>query len=162
MRYLPGIDIERDHYTIGTICRNMKDGRIGYDRDGMEILLNDIILSKIIESMFIGIPLPSAYINAMSEEFHWEAITGHTVFEALNRFVVQEDLVLQGLEIHTELNGKSFKDLHEYWKEDLFEVRWEFITLSDKEVSALPKESKKKNAFLAKENIYAIIREFNG
>ena len=162
MRYLPGIDIERDHYTIGTICRNMKDGRIGYDRDGMEILLNDIILSKIIESMFIGIPLPSAYINAMSEEFHWEAITGHTVFEALNRFVVQEDLVLQGLEIHTELNGKSFKDLHEYWKEDLFEVRWEFITLSDREVSALPKESKKKNAFLAKENIYAIIREFNG
>lgn len=162
MRYLPGIDIERDHYTIGTICRNMKDGRIGYDRDGMEILLNDKMLSKIIESMFIGIPLPSAYINAMSEEFHWEAITGHTVFEALNRFVVQEDLVLQGLDIYTELNGKSFKDLHEYWKEDLFEVRWEFITLSDREVSALPKESKKKNAFLAKENIHAIIREFNG
>ena len=58
MRYLPGIDIERDFYSLGTICRNMKDGRIGYDRDGMEILLNNKALSKIIESIFIGIPLP--------------------------------------------------------------------------------------------------------
>ena len=162
MRYLPGIDIERDFYSLGTICRNMKDGRIGYDRDGMEILLNNKALSKIIESIFIGIPLPSAYINGMSEEFHWEAITGHTVFEALNRFVVQEDLGLEGLEIHIELNGLSFKDLHEYWKDDFFEVRWDLIVLSDREVSALPKESKKKNAFLAKEDIYAIIKEFNG
>ncbi len=162
MRYLQGIDIERDPYSIGSICRKLKDGRIGYDRDGMEILLNDKTLSKIIESIFIGIPLPSAYINAMSEEYHWEAITGHTVFEALNRFVVKEDLVLEGLEIHTELNGKSFKELHEYWKEDFFDVYWNLIILSDREVSALPKETKNKNALLARENILAIIREFNG
>ena len=162
MRYLPGIDIERDHYTIGTICRNMKDGRIGYDRDGMEILLNDKALSKIIESIFIGIPLPSAYVNAMSEEFHWEFITGHTVLEALNRFVIKGDLVLDDLEIHTELNGMSFKDLHEYWQEEFLRVHWDLIIISDREVSALSKESKKRNNFLARENIYAIIKEFNG
>lgn len=162
MRYLPGIDIEKDPYSIGTICRKLKDGRLGYDRDGMEILLNDIQLSKIIESIFIGIPLPSAYINAMSEEYHWEAITGHSLLEALNRFAVKKDLVLEGLEIHTELNGMSFKDLPEYWVDDFFDVYWELIVLSDREVSALPKESKKKNAVFARENIYAIIKEFNG
>ena len=162
MRYLAGIDIEKDQYSIGTICRKLKSGSLGYDRDGMEILLNDRQLSKIIESIFIGIPLPSAYINAMSEEYHWEAITGHTVLEALNRFVVKENLVLEGLEIHTELNGMSFKDLPEFWAEDFLDVYWSLIILSDREVSALPKESKKKSAVLAKENILAIIKEFNG
>ena len=53
MRDLPGIDIELDEYYLGYILNKMKDGRVGYDRDGMEILLDDLTLSKIIESIFI-------------------------------------------------------------------------------------------------------------
>lgn len=162
MRDLPGIDIEKGEYSLGYILKKMKDGRIGYDRDGMEILLDNRTLSKIIESIFIGIPLPSGYINTMSEEFNWEAITGHTIFEALNRFVIKEDLVLEGLEIKSNLNGMSFKDLSEGWVEQFCNTRWDLILIKNRSVNPLPKSEKIKNSCLLQEDIYAIIKEFNG
>ena len=162
MRDLHGIDIELDEYYLGYILNKMKDGRVGYDRDGMEILLDDLTLSKIIASISIGIPLPSCYINTLSEEFHWEAITGHTVFEALNRFVIKENLVLEGLKIKSELNGLSFKDLSEDLIEQLYKTGWNLILMKNRVVNPLSKSEKVKNSCLLQEDIYAIIKGFNG
>lgn len=161
LRDVCGISINSGGYYLSYIVEAIKTGRIGYDRDGMEILLNDRQLSKIIEAILIGIPLPSAYINTMSEEFHWEAITGHTVLEAVNRFIIKQDLVLEGLKLVPELNGLYFNDLSIHQRNIIFDTRWELIRLDKSTNSSFTKEMNSKVSFHIREDIFAIVKEFN-
>ena len=162
MRYLPGIDLAVEHYRLSSIIERLQTGYIGYDKDGMEIQMNDLRICKVIEAIIVGIPLPCAFIDTMSEDYSWEAITGHTVFHALNRFCVKQDLILSDLGIKTDLNGMTFNDLPDNLRNEFLNYTWQLGVIEDKTHSFQPKADKKKNAFLLKEDIHSLIKEFNG
>ena len=76
--------------------------------------------SKFIESVFLGIPVPSLFMAA-NKDGSWELIDGVQRLNSLIHFTGAEDqikkfdfdgnLVLEGLEILTQFNGAKFSDL---------------------------------------------------
>lgn len=87
-----------------------------------EFAWDEIRQSKFIESILLGLPIPSIYVADNSEESpdesnlktedlaRWEIIDGTQRIRTLARFINQE-LILQGLEKLTELEGFLFSDL---------------------------------------------------
>lgn len=65
--------------------------------------------SKLIESIILGLPLPSLFI-AETESGAWEIIDGSQRIRTIHAFLNNE-LCLQGLEKLTVLNGYTFADL---------------------------------------------------
>ena len=76
--------------------------------------------SKFIESVFLGIPIPSLFMAA-NKDGSWELIDGVQRLnslihfagntEQLNKFNFSSPLVLSSLDILTDFNGKKFEDL---------------------------------------------------
>ncbi|MDM5055068.1 DUF262 domain-containing protein [Aeromonas dhakensis] len=66
--------------------------------------------SRLIESMLIRIPLPAFYMDA-SDDDYWLIVDGLQRLTTIRRFVVDEDLVLSGLEFLTDYNGCTFSQL---------------------------------------------------
>ncbi len=87
-----------------------------------EFAWDEIRQSKFIESILLGLPIPSIYVADISEELldqnnsetedlaRWEIIDGTQRIRTLARFINQQ-LKLQGLEKLTELNDFLFSDL---------------------------------------------------
>ncbi|AFZ46885.1 protein of unknown function DUF262 [Cyanobacterium stanieri PCC 7202] len=87
-----------------------------------EFAWDEIRQSKFIESILLGLPIPSIYVADNSEESldesnlktedlaRWEIIDGTQRIRTLTRFIHQ-DLKLQGLQKLTELEGFLFSDL---------------------------------------------------
>lgn len=73
--------------------------------------------SKFIESLILGIPVPTIFINE-NEDSTYEVIDGQQRLTTCYRFWNNE-LKLMGLETLTELNGKKFEDLDEDFKDVL-------------------------------------------
>lgn len=97
--------------------------------------------SKFIESVFLGIPVPSLFMAA-NKNGSWELVDGvqrlnsliHFVGtkEQLSKFKLDDSLKLSELEILTELNGKPFSDLPQSLQLK-FQLRpLKITTLSDK------------------------------
>lgn len=68
--------------------------------------------SRLIESLLLRFPLPAFYFD-IEGEFKWLVVDGLQRLSTLNHFIVETEnpLKLEGLEILTELEGKSFKEL---------------------------------------------------
>lgn len=87
-----------------------------------EFAWDEIRQSKFIESILLGLPIPSIYVADISEELleennsetedlaRWEIIDGTQRIRTLARFI-NKKLKLQGLEKLTELNDFLFSDL---------------------------------------------------
>lgn len=87
-----------------------------------EFAWDEIRQSKFIESILLGLPIPSIYVADISEELldknnletedlaRWEIIDGTQRIRTLARFINQQ-LKLQGLEKLTKLEGFLFSDL---------------------------------------------------
>ncbi len=66
--------------------------------------------SRLIESLLIRIPLPAFYVDG-SDEDRLLVVDGIQRLTAMKRFVVDDDLVLHGLEYLADLEAKRFSDL---------------------------------------------------
>ena len=68
--------------------------------------------SRLIESLLLRFPLPAFYFD-IEGEFKWLVVDGLQRLSTLNHFIVEtvNPLKLEGLEILTDLEGKSFKEL---------------------------------------------------
>jgi Protein of unknown function DUF262 len=75
-------------------------------------LWNDVRQSRLIESLLLRFPLPAFYFDIQAE-FHWLVVDGLQRLSTLKHFIIEtnEPLILTGLEILTQLEGKSFKQL---------------------------------------------------
>lgn len=75
-------------------------------------LWDDVRKSRLIESLLLRFPLPSFYFD-IEEEYKWLVVDGLQRLSTLNHFIVETKapLKLTGLEILTDLEGKSFKEL---------------------------------------------------
>lgn len=66
--------------------------------------------SQLIESLLLKIPLPAFYFDA-SDEDDWLIIDGLQRITAINEFIVQKTLKLEGLEFFNDLNGLGYDEL---------------------------------------------------
>lgn len=97
--------------------------------------------SRLIESVFLGIPVPSLFMAA-NKDGSWELIDGVQRLNSLIHFVGSEDqlkkfgfespLVLSGLSVLSEYNGSSFSDLPKTLKLKFSLRPMKVTTLSDK------------------------------
>lgn len=97
--------------------------------------------SRLIESVFLGIPVPSLFMAA-NKDGSWELIDGvqrlnsliHFVGnkEQLKKFGFKSPMVLEDLDVLTEYNGSSFNDLPQTLKLKFSLRPLKVTTLSDK------------------------------
>jgi hypothetical protein len=67
-------------------------------------------MSRLIESILLRLPLPVFYFDA-SDDNRWLIVDGLQRLSTFKRFMIVQDLTLQGLEILTDLNGKTYDQL---------------------------------------------------
>jgi len=71
---------------------------------------NEVTQSRLIESMLIKIPLPAFYMDATDDD-KWLVVDGLQRLTTIKRFVIDKEMVLEGLEFLTTYNGKNFDEL---------------------------------------------------
>ncbi|MBT8112813.1 MAG: DUF262 domain-containing protein [Gammaproteobacteria bacterium] len=97
--------------------------------------------SKFIESVFLGIPIPSLFMAA-NRDGTWELIDGVQRLNSLVHFIadekqlknfgLEENLKLKDLDILSEFNGKNFKDIPQDLRLKFTLRPLKITTLSDK------------------------------
>ena len=99
--------------TIGALVDMLKNGLIDlnpeFQRSGN--LWDDNRKSQLIESILLGLPLPSFYFYVDEAQKKWVVIDGLQRLCSLQKFMVDGTLSLQGLEfLESEKYGKHFQD----------------------------------------------------
>jgi uncharacterized protein DUF262 len=107
---------------------------------------DSIRCSQLVESLFLGIPVPSLFMAANADS-SWELVDGVQRLSTLikfagetadrERFNLKEPLVLTGLEKLTSFDGKGFVDLPESLRLHFLLRPIKVITLSDKSDKAV-------------------------
>ena len=97
--------------TVGALVDMLKNGLIDlnpeFQRNGN--LWNEDRKSQLIESILLGLPLPSFYFYVDEKQKKWVVIDGLQRLCSLNSFMVEGTLCLQGLEfLDQEKYGKKF------------------------------------------------------
>lgn len=72
-------------------------------------------MSRLIESILIRFPLPAFYFDA-SDDNNWLIVDGLQRLSSIRKFVLDKKLRLNGLEFLTDLNGKTFDELHRQYQ----------------------------------------------
>lgn len=106
------IDIAIEQNSLSTIISMIDDKAIDmnteFQRSGN--LWSKSVMSRLIESILLRLPLPVFYFDA-SDDNKWLIVDGLQRLSTFKRFMIDQDLALQGLEILTDLNGKTYEQL---------------------------------------------------
>ena len=136
------IDAEHFDLTIRELLRMLEDGALiraaEYQRESH---WDSDTQSQFIESLFLGLPVPSLFVAA-NPGGPWEVIDGVQRLSALAHFATsrpgalaelgaREPLALTGLDRLTELNGKKLAELPPPVQRQLFQRTLRVTTLSD-------------------------------
>lgn len=107
------IRIETRTVTIDGMIKRIANDEINLHPDFQRMggIWNDVVQSRLIESLLIRIPLPAFYMDATDDD-KWLVIDGLQRLTTLKRFVMEKSLKLQKLEFWgNEYNGKTFDGL---------------------------------------------------
>lgn len=85
-------------------------------------------MSRLIESILIRFPLPAFYFDA-SEDENWLIVDGLQRLSSIRKFVIDKKLRLSGLEFLTDLNGKTFDQLHRQYQRRIEECQVTVYTI---------------------------------
>lgn len=106
------IDIAIEQNSLSTIIGMIEDDAIDmnteFQRSGN--LWAESVMSRLIESILLRLPLPVFYFDA-SDDNLWLIVDGLQRLSTFKRFMIDHDLTLHGLEILTDLNGKTYEQL---------------------------------------------------
>lgn len=108
------IDIAIEQNSLSTIIGMIEDDAIDmnteFQRSGN--LWSQSVMSRLIESILLRLPLPVFYFDA-SDDNRWLIVDGLQRLSTFKRFMIdkKDKLTLQGLEILTDLNGKTYEQL---------------------------------------------------
>jgi len=107
------IRIETRTVTIDGMIKRIANDEINLHPDFQRMggIWNDVVQSRLIESLLIRIPLPAFYMDATDDD-KWLVIDGLQRLTTLKRFIMEKSLKLQKLEFWgNEYNGKTFDGL---------------------------------------------------
>lgn len=106
------IRVERTNPTIDLLTRRIKNREINLSPDFQRKggIWTVEAQSRLIESILIRIPLPAFYVDATNED-SWLVVDGLQRLTTLQRYIVNQEFVLKGLEFLKPLEGKTFSEL---------------------------------------------------
>ncbi|MBQ8822661.1 MAG: DUF262 domain-containing protein [Lachnospiraceae bacterium] len=106
------IDIEMKTMELSSIIKRIyhKEVNLNTDFQRKAGLWSDQKKSQLIESILLRIPLPAFYFDGGDSD-NWLIIDGLQRITALKEFVVDQTLVLSGLEFFKDLEGLGFSEL---------------------------------------------------
>lgn len=109
---------DKSDFPLSTLREMVDEGDIipnpDYQRD---YVYNDKQASKLVESILIGIPIPTIYL-CEEEDNSFSVIDGQQRITSLVRFLKNE-FALSGLQEFSELNGKCYRDLPKEFQKKL-------------------------------------------
>ncbi len=79
-------------------------------------------MSRLIEAILLKIPLPIFYFD-VSTPFKWNSIDGVQRLLTINRFIVENSLVLNNMEVLTHLNGINYSSLDNSYKRIIYDTQ---------------------------------------
>ena len=124
--------VQTCQYSIKQLLDEIVNGSLFYSSN---ILLSNREKSKMIENLFLKIPLVSGVFIQRPNFLH--LLIGENIMESFNSYVNEESFALSGLEYFPELNGKYFSELPLRWKRYILESLWtiQVIDCPNEEVS---------------------------
>lgn len=111
------IDIVVEPKSLDILIERIRFGEIDMFTDFQRHadLWDNVKMSRLIESVLIRFPLPPFYFDASNDK-KWLIVDGLQRLSAIRKFLIESDnkkkLRLKGLEFLTDLNGKSYENLH--------------------------------------------------
>lgn len=106
------IEIQVLQTTMDNLIKRLKNGEIDLNPDFQRTadLWKNELKGRLIESLFIRLPLPAFYFDATNDEM-WQVVDGLQRLTTIKRFVIQQNLTLKGLEFMREFEGKYYSEL---------------------------------------------------
>lgn len=110
------VKIERRVMLIGDIIRLLESKRFNFQTDFQRQanLWSNEQQSRLIESIFLNLPLPSFYFEYNSDSSQFTVVDGLQRLYALYSFIILKDIRLQGLDFLKEYEGYRWDDLTFY------------------------------------------------
>lgn len=105
-------------------CKYLKGKLILQPDYQRRFVMKPQIASKLIESILLNIPLPTVYLNE-EDDGSWSVIDGQQRLTAIISFISgkflydNKEFKLSGLNVLSELNKKTFKELNEVYQEKI-------------------------------------------
>jgi hypothetical protein len=107
------IKIDHQNINLGSIIDNLIHNEIDlnpdFQREGD--LWSDSKKSQLIESILLGLPLPSFYFSEDENSKVWQVVDGLQRLSTFKSFIVDKKLMLQGFEFLKDYDGKKYEDL---------------------------------------------------
>lgn len=107
------IDIGIEPKSLDNLIERINQGEIDMNTDFQRHadLWDNRKMSRLIESILIRLPLPPFYFDA-SEDENWLIVDGLQRLSTIRKFVIDNRLRLRGMEFLSDLNGKTYEQLH--------------------------------------------------
>lgn len=127
------IRVEQRSVNLGTLLGMLRGRQIIFDTEYQREtgLWKEHEKSRLIESILLGLPLPSFFFSERAEfDYEWEVIDGLQRLSAFQEFFVEGSLKLSGLEFLPQYEGKRYDDFlpREKWRMDMLNVNLNIVT----------------------------------
>lgn len=106
------ISIDHQNVNLGTIIENLEYEEIRLDPEFQRLgdLWTNPRKSQLIESILLGLPLPSFYFSE-EDSGRWEVVDGLQRLSTFKSFIIDKKLTLHGLEFLKQYEEKRYDDL---------------------------------------------------
>ena len=107
------IKVDQQNINLGFLIEMLEENEIDLMPDFQRSmdLWNQTQKSQLIESLLLGLPLPSFYFSVDDKTDKWLIVDGLQRLCTLNDFIVNKTLSLTGLEFLDHFEGKKYDDL---------------------------------------------------
>jgi uncharacterized protein with ParB-like and HNH nuclease domain len=117
------IRVESKIFTLDLVLQRLTEDEIDLEPEFQRHRIwTDTNQSKLIESILLRIPLPAFYMDASNDD-RWLVVDGLQRLTAIKRFVVDNELALQGLEYLSQFEHMRFQELPRNFQRRIYETQ---------------------------------------
>ncbi|MEE1265822.1 MAG: DUF262 domain-containing protein [Akkermansia sp.] len=127
------IRVEQRSVNLGTLLGMLRENQIIFDTEYQREagLWKKVEKSRLIESVLLGLPLPSFFFSERSEsDYEWEVIDGLQRLCTFQEFFIDKTLKLSGLEFMKQYEGATYNDFtsRDKWRMEMLILNLNVVT----------------------------------